>query len=55
MVGHFTAMIWKSVKSVGFGYSVVPEDDGYAIYVVANYWPTPNVRGKYAANVPKKI
>lgn len=55
MVGHFTAMIWKSVTSVGFGYKIVPEKNGFAIYVVANYSPTPNVRGQYAANVPKKI
>lgn len=53
-VGHFTAMIWKSVTSVGFGYKVVPEKGGYAIYVVANYSPTPNIRKQYAANVPPK-
>lgn len=48
-------MIWKSVTSVGFGYKVVAEKGGYAIYVVANYSPTPNMQGQYAANVPKKI
>lgn len=56
LVGHFTAMIWKSVSSVGFGYAVTPEKGGYSIYVVANYSPTPNYLGQYAANVPiKKI
>jgi glioma pathogenesis-related protein 2 len=50
--GHFTAMIWKSVTSVGFGYAIVAEKNGYAIYVVANYSPTPNVSGQYLNNVP---
>lgn len=54
-VGHFTALIWKSVTSVGFGYTVVAEKEGYAIYVVANYSPTPNVLGQYATNVPKPL
>jgi hypothetical protein len=55
VTGHFTAMIWKSVTSVGFGYSQVAENGGYAVYVVANYWPVPNVLGKYAANIPALI
>ena len=50
-VGHFTAMVWKATTSVGFGFAKVQEDGGYAIYVVANYSPTPNVVGQYAANV----
>jgi hypothetical protein len=54
-VGHFTAMIWKSVTSVGFGYSLVEENGGYSVYVVANYYPTPNYIGQYAANVPKPV
>lgn len=55
VVGHFTALIWKSVTSVGFGYTVVAEKGGYAIYVVANYSPTPNVQGQYETNVPKLL
>lgn len=50
-VGHFTAMIWKSVSTVGFGYASVPEKNGIAVYVVANYSPTPNVIGDYQQNV----
>ena len=51
--GHFTAMIWKSVTSVGFGYYKVQEDNGYAIYVVDNYYPAPNIytQNYYLANV----
>jgi hypothetical protein len=48
-------MIWKSAKSVGFGYSIVAENGGYAVYVVANYYPMTNIIGKYLANVPKPI
>jgi uncharacterized protein YkwD len=55
VVGHFTALIWKSVKSVGFGYSLVAENGGYAVYVVANYYPPPNYIGQYEANVLKPI
>lgn len=33
----------------------VAEDGGFAVYVVANYSPTPNYIGQYAANVPKPI
>jgi len=55
MVGHFTAMVWKEVKEVGFGIASGQEDGGYAVYVVANYSPTPNFRGRYAANVLRKI
>lgn len=55
MVGHFTAMIWKSAKKVGFGYALGKEDGGYAIYVTANYSPVTNVIGRYATNVPKPL
>lgn len=55
--GHFTAMIWKAVTSVGFGFFKVQENNGYAIYVVANYYPTPNIytQENYLANVPPPI
>jgi hypothetical protein len=54
-VGHFTAMVWKATTSAGFGYALVPEDGGYAMYVVANYYPTPNVQGLYASNVTPPV
>lgn len=52
-IGHFTAMIWKSVSQVGFGFARIAEKGGFAAYVVANYAPAPNVGGQYLANVPK--
>lgn len=55
VVGHFTAMIWKGVTSVGFGFASVAENNGFAVYVVANYSPTPNIVGQYPQNVPKPI
>lgn len=59
MTGHFTAEIWKGVTSVGYGYAVAPtkigSSKGYAIYVVANFYPVPNVWGQYVANVPKLL
>ena len=54
--GHFTAMIWKAVTKVGFGFYKVIENKGEAIYVVANYSPVPNIMTaqKFANNVPPK-
>jgi len=55
MVGHFTALVWKGVAQVGFGFARSNEKGGQAAYIVANYAPTPNVRGRYAENVlPKR-
>jgi hypothetical protein len=54
MVGHFTALVWKGVAQVGFGFARSNEKGGQAAYIVANYAPTPNVRGRYAENVHPK-
>lgn len=48
VVGHFTAEIWKSVTTVGFGYCktsfVFPglPLPAVKLYVVGNYYPVPN-------------
>lgn len=55
MTGHFTAMIWKTVTTVGFGYAVTKSNGGYKIYVVANYYPLPNWRGHEKENVPPPL
>jgi hypothetical protein len=43
-------MIWKSVKTVGFGFYQGNQTgqgyNGQGIFVVANYYPTPNVGGQ---------
>ena len=49
--GHFTQMIWKDTKEVGFGKW---KDKGGKIYVVANYYPAGNVVGFFKYNVLKK-
>ncbi len=63
-IGHFTAEIWKTVTTVGFGYCLTSYDYVYSttitlkvakLYVVANYSPTPNYIGQYVANVPAPI
>lgn len=46
--GHFTQLIWKSTKEVGFGIAFA--SSGRA-YFVANYFPTGNIIGKFAENV----
>ena len=54
-IGHFTAEVWKSVTTVGFGYYYFTQTvSGVAmkfVIVVANYYPTPNVHGLYIQNV----
>lgn len=56
MIGHFTAQIWKEVTGVGFGFCAATQQYVYSpdltldiavLYVVANYYPTPNVVGQY--------
>lgn len=54
-IGHFTAQIWKMVTGAGFKFywGNPPYDFGGTIYqmpvifVVANYFPTPNTFGFY--------
>lgn len=48
-------MIWNKVDQVGFGYAYGPGTingrEGYLIYIVANYYPTPNLMGQFKKNV----
>ena len=48
--GHFTQIIWKDTKEVGFGKC---RDKGGNIYVVANYYPAGNVLGYFKYNVSR--
>lgn len=45
---HFTQVIWKDSKKVGFG--VYRASDG-SFYVVANYYPAGNLLGRFKDNV----
>ena len=47
--GHFTQIIWKDTKEVGFGVA----NRGNTYYVVANYYPPGNFLGQYGKNVLK--
>jgi uncharacterized protein YkwD len=47
--GHFTQIIWKDTKEVGFGKA----SRGNTYYVVANYYPPGNFLGQYQDNVLK--
>ena len=46
--GHFSQMIWKDSKEVGFGFAVA-EDGSY--FGVANYYPAGNIMGLFVKNV----
>ena len=46
--GHFTQIVWKGSKQVGFGYAQAR--DGY-YYGVANYYPAGNFIGEFEENV----
>lgn len=45
--GHFTQLVWKGTKSVGFGMA----SKGATTVVVANYYPPGNYIGQFAQNV----
>jgi len=46
--GHFSQMIWKDSKEVGFGFAIA-EDGSY--FGVANYFPAGNIMGRFVKNV----
>ena len=46
--GHFTQVVWKGSKQVGFGFAQAR--DGY-YYGVANYYPAGNFIGEFEENV----
>uniref|UniRef100_A0A0N4ZEH6 SCP domain-containing protein n=1 Tax=Parastrongyloides trichosuri TaxID=131310 RepID=A0A0N4ZEH6_PARTI len=51
IVGHFTQLVWKKSKTIGFGFG----KNGSMIFVVCLYYPRGNIRGQYEKNVlPKK-
>lgn len=50
--GHFTQVIWKDTREVGFG--VARGKDGN-FYAVANYFPAGNYQGRFSENVPPPI
>ena len=45
--GHFTQMIWKDTKEVGFGF----EEKDNIIYIVAYYYPAGNIFNEFEKNV----
>jgi len=44
---HFTALVWKSAKTMGFGAA----SDGKTTFVVANYFPATNMMRAFKENV----
>ena len=46
--GHFTQMIWKKTKEVGFGWGTSKNNK---FYFLAYYFPGGNVIGKFKENV----
>ena len=47
--GHFTQMIWKDTKEVGFGF----EEKDNILYIVAYYYPAGNIFNEFKKNVFK--
>ena len=48
--GHFTQLIWKDSKEVGFGYKL----DNDICCAVVYYYPAGNVLGEFSKNVQKE-
>lgn len=46
--GHFTQVVWKSTKYIGFGIAVGQKGH---VYVVARYYPAGNYGNQYRQNV----
>ena len=46
--GHFTQVVWKSVKKIGLGVTCDSEEK---CYVVCHYYPSGNYEGEYESNV----
>lgn len=42
--GHFTQVVWKKTKKVGFGFAL---NESGRFYAVANYYPAGNYKGIY--------
>ena len=49
--GHFTQLIWKNTKKIGFGLGI--KDDQSKMVVVAYYYPAGNIFGEFTKNVEK--
>eukprot|EP00933_Yihiella_yeosuensis_P083565 TRINITY_DN9780_c0_g1_i1.p1 TRINITY_DN9780_c0_g1~~TRINITY_DN9780_c0_g1_i1.p1 ORF type:complete len:150 (-),score=35.34 TRINITY_DN9780_c0_g1_i1:439-888(-) len=49
MIGHFTALIWKGSKGVGCW------ENKRCGLLACRYANSPNMRGRYYANVPKRV
>lgn len=47
--GHFTQLIWKNTKSVGFGISL--DVNTNYMYMVMQFYPPGNIQGDFANNV----
>ena len=60
---HFTQLVWKNTKKVGFGLSKTTEkknSNGYeyeelCYYVVTNYEPRGNMIGQFQEMVPRPL
>jgi uncharacterized protein YkwD len=53
-IGHFTAMVWKGTTKLGVGRVAGQGSQYWETYIVANFFPAPNMEGEYAANVLPK-
>ena len=52
--GHFTQLVWKGTKDVGFGAIYKDYKDGQLYVVVAYYFPAGNIFNEFKENVRKK-
>jgi len=48
VTGHFTQVVWQGTTELGCGISNCPS---IGSFLVCNYGPAGNIRGRYTANV----
>uniref|UniRef100_A0A1I8J074 SCP domain-containing protein n=1 Tax=Macrostomum lignano TaxID=282301 RepID=A0A1I8J074_9PLAT len=51
--GHFSQVVWKSTRKVGFG-KAVSEEDG-KMFAVGHYFPPGNMLNCWVANIPQPL
>jgi hypothetical protein len=48
---HFTQLVWKDTKQIGFGIALSRRNGMKCVYVCVNYWPRGNWQGEFDKNV----
>ena len=51
VLGHFTQVVWEQTVELGIAFATFQDQGWNKVMVVANYFPTGNMRGESENNV----